>query len=291
MKLSRKNRSMLLWFGVFVVASGAYYIATHFNIGVSRQHAAEPQPMMAYKNLGPGIETSWGVIVLSASGGTTIEWSVQGERYGAVQFCQTFNGDFKGCHTLTGSSTDASLNHCPGVYGPIFSPSTTCMDGSWKYRQKFVGISAGTWTEWVTINGVESNRANFKILPASPLVHVASPNGGGTFSGGQKTQIQWNVLNIAKPICAIDLYRAGQSAPTNIASNLVANANGYVTSYAWRIPLGIPSSQYKVLVRCIATGGNTTYTDQSDQYFNIITPKITVLPCGEFEPCSSPVQY
>lgn len=112
----------------------------------------------------------------------------------------------------------------------------------------------------------------------SPLpVKVISPNGGEEWKVDSWHQIKWSV-NLSKNYeCAVDLYQKGVDHYKNIVANYPYNR------YLWHINItDLPTTpdlftnEYKISVRCNEIGGWTTYADQSDDWFKIVSATTTI---------------
>ncbi len=90
---------------------------------------------------------------------------------------------------------------------------------------------------------------------------VLSPNGGESFSPGDRMQVQWQASGISGP-GAIQLLQNGRKV-----ADIAASVNLSEGKRSWRVPVDIKSGSYTVLIQ----SRDRKYTDASDQPFSIGT--------------------
>lgn len=111
------------------------------------------------------------------------------------------------------------------------------------------------------------------IPPPPPVVRITYPNGGETFTQGEKVKITWEGRNIDS--CYID-YSYGVGSLSNI-TKLSTTGNG---SYDWTVNLPnlFSPKQIKISMDCYQTGAGSK-RDQSDDFFTVNPlPKPTPTP-------------
>jgi hypothetical protein len=108
---------------------------------------------------------------------------------------------------------------------------------------------------------------------SGPTITVTSPNGGETWTAGQKYTIKWTYTGNPGHL-SIELLN-GTAVPQTIKSSASAGANGS-GAYNWTIPKNqAAGSSYRIQVTSTANG---SITDTSDNDFSIVAVKASAGP-------------
>lgn len=127
------------------------------------------------------------------------------------------------------------------------------------------------------------SEGTFTITEPQPTVTVTTPNGGENWSVGTQYYIRWNSVNISSVKIEFS-SDAGNNWTTVIATTPSNNGNN---SYLWYVP-NTPSS--KCLIK-ITDATNSNVTDNSNAFFTIPTPAITLTSPNGGEVWGSPSQH
>jgi hypothetical protein len=120
-------------------------------------------------------------------------------------------------------------------------------------RSAFQINALSPWSEtlWVTIDRIS--------------VFVVSPNGAETWSGGSTQTIRWRCIGNPGPYIRIELLKGG--VVNRAITQLALTGRGYCN---WKVPSTQASgSDYQIR---ITSRNNGSYTDTSDNNFNIVEP-------------------
>ncbi|CAG0955134.1 Thermophilic serine proteinase [Methanosarcinales archaeon] len=158
----------------------------------------------------------------------------------------------------------------PGVANKVII-SSTLNDGShpWLIPVTLVPgtdykIKITNTTNWAY---TDTSDENFIIL--TPIITVVSPNGRENWTRGTTQTIRWNSSGSPGTYVKIELLKPG------VANKVIISSTLNDGSHPWLIPgTQIPGDDYKVKITSTA---NVSYTDTSDNNFNIPTPSITVV--------------
>ncbi len=136
------------------------------------------------------------------------------------------------------------------------------------------------------------------IMSTQPSITVSSPNGGETWGLGTAQYITWTGSNLMDRILHfpnsptpkhINIVLTNSSGvKITIASDVIVDPAGY----SWSIPKSLSPGRYKITVSTIAKPspyydegayvlGTKSYSDTSDDYFDIVEPSLTIIsPSG-----------
>lgn len=149
----------------------------------------------------------------------------------------------------------------------------------------------GTYTSWVTIDDITSNKINHTVISSDAVtVTVLSPNGGEAFAGGNSMRVAWQSKNAPSDSIVNVISLVNDSGQFIREIKHIGDpglpANGELS---WTIPTDIPNSRYKVYIQLGAPGTPRLADDLSDAIFNIITPielTPTPIPVPPISPAS-----
>ena len=123
---------------------------------------------------------------------------------------------------------------------------------------------------------IEDVSDDYFTIDFETLLTVISPNGGEEWVIGETYDITWESNGLDK----VTIYLYGLSLRKTIVSNISAS-QGF---YSWEISSDIdPDARYKIVVGC--TEGSHFYSDDSDNYFSIVSE-----PPGNLPPVIDSIQ-
>ena len=116
---------------------------------------------------------------LSITISNTTDWLrnptfLAGDYYHILTVTNTSNKTLKSCYTFNGSSGCDTGNYSTNFYG------------TWNLDSQVLGISVGTWSRWVEIDGIKSNIVNYSVVNAPQLYiyNLTDPSRNPIFSSG-----------------------------------------------------------------------------------------------------------
>lgn len=196
-------------------------------------------------------------------------------------YLQRPDGTFKYSDQVVGNTSQDIL-----VKGNNYTDSNGNWSSSAYQAVTFEGQN-GTWTSWVSVGGIASNKVYHYVtsgVSGQPSIQVLSPNGGETWQVGKTYVISYYVPDTnAEPLIYLEKGYEEGSSKTGVNSSLLIGQPGRgVQSFSYTVPNGIASwpglgSNYKVKV-CV---NNCASSDSSNTPFSIVAAGNSV--CEQLE--------